>query len=239
MAKYFRYFPKTVYNLEGSNSLDTVTNLTASFSFDESLTENSIAYYQYTVPDGETPEIVANKFYGGPEKHWIILKMNNIFDVKTDWPVEQRVLDEVVRSKYADSWITETFEMADEEGNLFVTENGESLIYETGKERDGLQWAIINNHSFYKIETRLFPVTEEKTVDKIQITEEDYNNLVEESANYTLSDGNTLTISITKTRMSFYDYEVEQNDAKRDIKILKSEYVAVVDQEFVGVISNV
>jgi hypothetical protein len=39
--------------------------------------------------------------------------------------------------------------------------------------------------------------------------------------------------------MSFYDYEVEQNDAKRDIKILKSEYVAVVDQEFVGVISNV
>ena len=165
--------------------------------------------------------------------------MNNIFDVKTDWPVEQRVLDEVVRSKYADSWITETFEMADEEGNLFVTENGESLIYETGKERDGLQWAIINNHSFYKIETRLFPVTGEKTVDKIQITEEDYNNLVEESANYTLSDGNTLTISITKTRMSFYDYEVEQNDAKRDIKILKSEYVAVVDQEFVGVISNV
>ena len=44
MAKYFRYFPKTVYNLEGSNSLDTVTNLTANFSFDESLTENSIAY---------------------------------------------------------------------------------------------------------------------------------------------------------------------------------------------------
>ena len=328
MAKYFRYFPKTIYSLNGSNSLDTVTNLTASFSFDESLTENSISYYQYTVPDGETPEIVANKFYGSSEKHWIVLKMNNIFDVKTDWPLEQRVLDETIRSKYANNWITETFEMTDEEGNLFVTEaistitslnvvndgsgyangniiqvqggtvfgakanatvttngtgnvvslsidtanvgsylilpsgtvstsnitgagtgltvsintsvtNDEQLIFETGKERDGLQWAIINNHSFYKIETRLFPVTGEKTIDKIQITEEDYNSLVEESANYTLSDGNTLTVSITKTRMSFYDYEVEQNDAKRDIKILKSDFVPTVDQEFVRVISNV
>jgi hypothetical protein len=239
MAKYFRYFPKTIYNLDGSNSLDTVTNLTASFSFDKSLAENSVAYYQYTVPDGETPEIVANKFYGASEKHWIILKMNNIFDVKTDWPVEQRILNEVIRSKYANNWITETIEMTDEQGNLFVTENGESLIYETGKERDGLQWAIINNHSFYKIETRLFPVTGEKTIDKLQITEEDYNNLVEENASYTLSDGNTLTVSITKTRMSFYDYEVEENDAKRIIKILKNEFVSTVDQEFIEVISNV
>jgi hypothetical protein len=39
--------------------------------------------------------------------------------------------------------------------------------------------------------------------------------------------------------MSFYDYEVEQNDAKRDIKILKSDFVPTVDQEFVRVISNV
>jgi hypothetical protein len=239
MAKYFRYFPKTIYSLDDTNSLDTVTNITASFSFDETLTENSISYYQYTVPDGETPEIVANKFYGGSEKHWIILKMNNIFDVKTDWPLEQRVLNEVIRSKYANNWITETFGMTDEEGNLFVTENGESLTYETGKERDGLEWAILNNHSFYKIETRLFPLTGEKTIDKLRITEEDYNNLVEESANYTLSDGNTLTVSITKTRMSFYDYEVEENDAKRNVKILKSEYVPAVDQEFIQVISNV
>ena len=328
MAKYFRYFPKTIYNLDGSNSLDTVTNLTASFSFDKSLAENSVAYYQYTVPDGETPEIVANKFYGGSEKHWIILKMNNIFDVKTDWPIEQRVLNEVIRSKYADSWITETFEMTDEAGNLFVTEaistitslnvvndgsgyangniiqvqggtvfgvkanatvttdgtgnvvslsiatanvgsylilpsgtvatssitgagtgltvsvnasvtNDEQLIFETGRERDGLEWAILNNHSFYKIETRLFPANGDKTIQKIQITEEDYNSLVEESANYTLSDGNILTVSTTKTRMSFYDYEVEKNDIKRRIKILKSEYVPAVDQDFVRVISNV
>jgi hypothetical protein len=239
MAKYFRYFPKTIYSINGSNSLDTVTNLTAGFSFDESLTENSISYYNYTVPDGETPEIVANKFYGASEKHWIILKMNNIFDVKTDWPLEQRILDEVIRSKYANNWITETIEMTDEEDNLFVTENGESLIYETGKERDGLEWAIVNNHSFYKVETRLFANTGDKTVQKIQVTEEDYNNTAEQTNNYTLADGNILTVSVTKSKMTFYEYEVEQNDARRNIKILKSDFVPTVDQEFVRVISNV
>ena len=169
--------------------------------------------------------------------------MNEIGLVNLCWPIyrigrSKPIVDDNV-SYFLLAKETETFGMTDEEGNLFVAENGESLIYETGKERDGLEWAIANNHSFYKIETRLFATTGDKTVHKIQITEEDYISLVEETANYTLSDGNTLTVSITKTRMSFYDYEVEQNDAKRDIKILKSDFVPTVDQEFVRVISNV
>ena len=67
MAKYFNYFPKTVYNLDNSGALDSITNITTNFSFDKNILENSILYYQYDVQDGETPEIVAHKVYGDSE----------------------------------------------------------------------------------------------------------------------------------------------------------------------------
>ncbi len=77
MAKYFNYFPKTIYNLDNSGSLDSITNLTINFSFDKNILENAVLYYEYDVQDGETPEVVAHKVYGSSEKHWIILKMKD------------------------------------------------------------------------------------------------------------------------------------------------------------------
>ena len=42
---------------------------------------------------------------------------------------------------------------------------------------------------------------------------------------YTLQDGSTITQTISKSTQTYYDYEVELNDNKRKIKLLKSEYV--------------
>jgi hypothetical protein len=106
MAKYFINFPKTIYSQKDSKSVETVTNLTTTFSFDENITENSVLYYQYDVSDGETPEIVAHKIYGSSESHWIILKMNGIIDVKTDWPLDQRSLSVAIDKKYANNGIS-------------------------------------------------------------------------------------------------------------------------------------
>lgn len=101
MAKYFSFFPKTVYNLGNPNTLDSITNLTTNFSFSDEMLNNSVLYYQYTIPEGETPEIVAHKFYGSAEKHWIVLKMNKIVDVKTEWPLDSVSFTNALEAKYA------------------------------------------------------------------------------------------------------------------------------------------
>jgi hypothetical protein len=46
-----------------------------------------------------------------------------------------------------------------------------------------------------------------------------------------------LKIDTTKNAKTYYEYEVEQNDNKRNIKVLKEEYVSVVKDEFVRVIN--
>jgi hypothetical protein len=45
-------------------------------------------------------------------------------------------------------------------------------------------------------------------------------------------------VNIDKTVLSYYDYELELNDDKRNIKVMKPEYVSTIQDEFVRVMSN-
>ena len=211
MANYFYNFPKTIYSLNDSPSLDRITNLMACFSFDETLTENSILYYQYTISDGETPEVLAHKLYGSSEDHWILLKMNNIMDVKKDWPLDQRSLAVAINDKYANNGISQS--------------------------QTGYQWAFNNTHSYYKIETRTLVTSGEKVTDIIQVDANTFANIATSSVLYTLPDNNVLKIDTSKNAKTYYEYEVEENERKRNIKILKEEYVPAVKNEFIGTIN--
>ena len=74
MAKYFNFFPKTLYTSSTtSTGLDTVTNIISRFSFESSLKENTSAFYKYDIQESDTPEIIADKYYDNVERHWIVL----------------------------------------------------------------------------------------------------------------------------------------------------------------------
>jgi hypothetical protein len=211
MANFFKYFPKTVYNLDDSFGLDAITNLTTTFSFDDNILQNSILYYEYTISDGETPEIVSHKIYGSSEKHWLIMKMNGISDVKNDWPLDQISFNDAVDAKYANS------------ANV-----GES----------GIEWARSNIHSYYKIETRRLVLSGEETVDTIQIDANTYANVSSYSTSYTLPDNFVVNLSVDKKAKTHYDYEIEENELKRNIKILKREYIDIIEKEFREIMRN-
>jgi hypothetical protein len=55
---------------------------------------------------------------------------------------------------------------------------------------------------------------------------------------YTLADKNKVIIAITKDTVTYYNYEIEENDNKRVIKLLRPELLEVVDKEFKRVISD-
>lgn len=203
MAKYFNYFPKTVYTL---NSLDveTVTNITSRFGFEQSFKDNSAVYYEYDIQDGDTPEIIATKFYDSPERHWAVLMINNIVDPQFDWPLDQRTIISYINEKYL--------------ANASVGQSGTT-------------WAQANIHSYYKVETRISNSTEAQLQSKLQIDANTYANVAATTSNITLDDGNSITITTTKETKSYYDYEIEENEAKRTIKLLKPEFVSSIEEE--------
>ena len=214
MPKYFAYFPKTIYNLADNNTgLDVVTNIISKFSFEESFKNNTTVYYNYVIGDGETPDMVASKVYGDSEKHWIILSLNNIVDVNTDWPLEQNSLTKVMDSKYYDA--------AD-------TANTNVL---------GSQWAQGNIKSYHKVVTQTIVSNGAKINNVYEVDVNTYANIAATSVVYTLHDGSNVQIDTSKGVKTYYNYEIELNENKRIIKMLKQDFVAAVESEFKRVIA--
>lgn len=218
MANFFYHFPKTVYSKGDNSSVDILTNLTVNFTVLSDILNNSAMYYEYTIADGDTPEIVAHKIYGYSDYHWIILKINNIIDIKTDWPIEYSSLNESINVAYSTSEYADT-------ANTSVS---------------GLQWAKTNTRSYYKVVTKTIVGSELIEVDEFEIDSNAYTNLIAQTTPtlYTLPNNDVLSVLITKDTMTYYEYEIEQNENKRNIKILKSEFVGPLIEEFKRVMSD-
>ena len=84
---YFEKFPTTFYTLDDQKTVQIVRNIFLRLNINENIKNNLSLYDEYDVLDGETPEIVADKFYKNPQSHWLILHMNDILDPRFDWPL--------------------------------------------------------------------------------------------------------------------------------------------------------
>ena len=216
MAKYFNYFPKTFYTSNNTSSgIDTVTNIIARFGFEKKLKENSSAFYKYTIKDSDTPEIIAAKFYDHVERHWIVLLFNDIIDPQYDWPLDSRTLIQYINTKYSANQYADT-------ANTSVT---------------GISWAQNTSHvkSYFKNITRT-SADGTDIVEKITVDANTYANIAATSIAYTLNNSSSITETISKTTQTYYDYEVELNESKREIRLLKSDFVPEVEKEFKRVI---
>jgi hypothetical protein len=214
MARFFNYFPKTVYTANTNTSgLDTVTNIIARFGFEKTLKENSSAFYKYSVQDSDTPEIIAAKYYDNPERHWIVLMFNDIIDPQFDWPLRYENFIKFVDTKYT----------ANGAANTTV--------------QSGLAWAMsVNNvQSYYKIVTRT-NIDNESIVETIQVDANTYVNVATSSSSVILQSGDVITQTVTKSKKTYYDYEMGLNDEKRNITLLKPEFISQIEKEFKKVI---
>ena len=216
MAKYFNYFPKTFYsNNNLTTGLDTVTNIISRFTFEQTLKDNSSAFYKYSVQDSDTPEIIAYKYYGSSERHWVVLLFNDIIDPQFDWPLRYDAFINFVDEKYT----------ANGAANTTV--------------QSGLAWAMsVNNvQAYYKIVTKT-DIDNISLVEKIQVDANVYANVSSTTQIFTLADGATITQIITKEKKTYYDYEMEENESKREIRLIKNEFIPQIEKEFKKVVKS-
>jgi hypothetical protein len=206
MAKYFSRFPQVLYGFTGNN-LDAATNITVRFAMEKKLKENTISYFNYTIRDGDTPEIISAKLYDNPEYHWIIMMLNDIVDIENDWPLQYNAFNRFIEKKYS----------------------GPEYADKANTEVSGIIWSQQNTKSFYKVLTTTHNGND--TVKDFEIDEQSYNDLQFSQTDKTLSDGNTITVKVSKKTKSYYEYENELNESKRIIKILKPAFVSGLEEE--------
>ena len=73
---------------------------------------------------------------------------------------------------------------------------------------------------------------------KYQIDSNAYSILTTSSTTYTLSDQKQITVAISKKLKTYYEYEVDENEAKRTIKIIKPEIIPDLEKEFKRVLND-
>jgi len=192
--KYFETIPKVVYTDENKNS-KIYTNLLARASIKPTLLDNPVIYYKYDIQDGDTPEIIAHKYYGDVYRYWIVLYVNQILDPQWGWPVTGNTFESYINDKYPSI-----------------------NVYDTA-------------HHYEKIITQVDSGTLITTTNTLVIDEYTYNNLPESTTSVYFPSG-TVTITTTKKIVSLYDYELNLNESKRNIKLLNSLYVNQLETEF-------
>jgi len=100
-GKYFDYFSTVPYEaFDGSGEYKVVTNIFKRVRATLEARTDKTIYYNYTVRDRETPEIVAYKYYGATKYHWVVLLMNSIRDPQWCWPLDQGSFERFIVNKY-------------------------------------------------------------------------------------------------------------------------------------------
>jgi hypothetical protein len=192
--QYFDTLPKVIYTQNGVSSV--YTNLLARVSIIPEILKDPLIYYTYDIQEGDTPEIIAHKYYGDSYRYWIVLFANELLDPQWDWPLTSKMFEQYLADKYPST-------------NIY----SEIEYYE-------------------KVITQYDVNTQTTTVNRVRIDEDVYNGLpVTQTATYTLPTG-PVTITTDRNAVSIYDYELNQNEAKRNIRILNSIYVNQFEEQF-------
>ena len=97
---YFERFPLYAYDIQDTQNQTLITDILRRVNLKGNVAANTLVFDQYNVQDGDQPDIVARKYYGDSELHWIIVTINNITS-RYDWPLDQVALSNFVSDKYS------------------------------------------------------------------------------------------------------------------------------------------
>jgi hypothetical protein len=208
---YFNSFPKiTTTDYKGNGVV--ATNIMTRVNMISSLMENPLLFYSYDIQEGDTPEIVASKYYGDANRHWMVLYANQILDPQWSWPLTTQQLGKYIEDKYLAE--------ADEAGVP------SSISYAQQTIKHHLKTFGTNNSD--SVRTNLTVI----------VGEEDWNLIQPGTITQTFANGTSVQKIISKSAISLYDYEVQANERKRKIFLINNIYASQLESQFKELMSR-
>jgi len=193
--QYFNTLPKILYT-DKTGVSKIFTNLMARVSMIPDTLQNPLVFYDYDVQEGDTPEIIAYKYYGDSYRYWMVLFANQILDPQWQWPMNSQTFESYIQNKYPD-----------------IDPNEEI-------------------HHYLKTVTTTDNSTGTVTTDNIIIDETAYNALARTTTTYTLPSGYTTTVVTDKSFITVIEYEQDENEKNRNIKLVNARYADQLEKEF-------
>lgn len=253
MSKFFQFFPRIPYDIERQRLSDyqVVTNITFRIAIIREVMNNISAYYLYTIKDRETPETIAEIVYGDPEAHWVILYANEIYDPQYDWPLNSTAFRNYLVNKYRDqaavslgisntaitdtqvlSWTQDTTSansVHHYEKQIVRINKTDNAILSMNLEVNGTNVASVLNSSLANVPYEFYTAANTSDPRALEFT-----------GSYEIFEINGKTVEqiIRGAAITYFDYENEENEKKRFIKVIKPEYYRQILDEFKKLTNN-
>ena len=209
--KYFETLPKLI-TTDYKNNAILLTNIMARAEIIPALLNNPLIFYSYDIQEGDSPEIIAHKYYGDSYRYWLVLFANQILDPQFEWPLT---------SQQFNIYLTDKYYSAANSNSTTVLSYTQGTIQEYRK--------TITTYDAASLET---------TSKTIIIDQSTYNTTQPTSITQSFSDGNSVTQTITKTPVSIYDYEIEKNESRRNIKLINSNYASDFEKQLTSLMRS-
>lgn len=245
VSQYFGSFPKIDYSMDGSQEVkETVTNIFKRYAILRSVLSNAGSYVLYEVEDGETPEILAEKAYNDAGAGWIILYANQIMDPQFDWPLSDNNFKNYIIEKYGSVANAQTtIHHYEKIVETTVDDQVYTRTYSVGKER------YTENHldvpyTYYTPYSNNYFLTADTsaiTADNVYFTVDHSNHYSYDDTSlpeyysyetHTVND-KTVFMNTYGNAVTNYDYELQLNDQKKFVKVIKKQYYTAIMSEFV------
>ena len=117
---YFDMFPNIYYSAKGDGKFTIMKDLLARVKLIANVKDNILGFDYYDVKDGETPEMIAHKYYGDVNLHWTILVVNDVIDYYEDWPMSVQRFEQFVKDKYDNPQGIHHYEISQTSGDTTV-----------------------------------------------------------------------------------------------------------------------
>lgn len=171
-APYFKQFPNFQYNdrTAGGTSIGDfveVKNLFRKLSISEYVYSNATFFTKYTIIGDDRPDNVAYELYNDATLDWLVLTMNNVTNIFTDWPLTHQNLESYMLDKYGSTENIysvkhyETEEVTDSVGKVImpagniVPEDFSITFYDSNYKTEVIRTLIANPVTNYQYEQRL------------------------------------------------------------------------------------
>jgi len=203
--RYFSSLP-SILNADQYGNFNVLTNLLIRTELIPNLATNPLLFYQYSIQDGDTPESIANKYYGDPYRYWIVLYGNpHLLDAQSNWVMTSNQFTSYLQDKYK------------------TVAGGVDNV---------LSYTQQTPYEYQKIITTYDDTTQTTAIKTIAIDQVTYNSLSTSTTKQTFGNGGTITYTISKNALSIYDYENQLNESKRNINLINNSYASDIELQY-------
>jgi hypothetical protein len=211
---YFETLPK-VNTIDYKGNSILMTNLMIRSEILPSLLKNPLLFYSYDIQDGDSPEIIATKYYDNPYRYWIVLFANQMIDPQWDWPMNSSLFSTFIKNKYTPDCA------------IFYNVSESSVT-----SAQILSYTQSQIKYYVKTISTVDNSTNKKNVLNYRIDFNEYRSIQENTIVKTFTTGSQVTQTVSKYTESYYDYEMNLNESRRSIYLVNAIYVSEFELQF-------